>query len=174
MNNRPNIDELAARVHVLNRKWWPEDINDRNKGEISMLIVSELTEAMEGERKDLMDDKLPHRKMAEVECADTAIRVFDVMGAFDYKFDENPPVGIKLDTDNRAELLYGIVGILACGGLLQLSSEQVFSAVIISLERYCNKFGYDLYGALEEKLEYNKHREDHKEEVRAQAGGKKW
>ena len=35
-----------------------------------MLIVSEIAEAMEGERKDLMDDKLPHRKMAEVELAD--------------------------------------------------------------------------------------------------------
>ena len=32
-----------------------------------MLVVSELAEAMEGHRKSLMDDKLPHRTMLEVE-----------------------------------------------------------------------------------------------------------
>jgi NTP pyrophosphatase (non-canonical NTP hydrolase) len=49
-----------------------------------MLIVSELSEAMEGHRKSLMDDKLPHRKMAEVEIADAAIRIFDLAGAMRY------------------------------------------------------------------------------------------
>lgn len=47
-----------------------------------MLTVSELAEAMEGDRKDLMDDKLPHRKMREVELADAAIRLFDLAGAY--------------------------------------------------------------------------------------------
>lgn len=46
-----------------------------------MLCVSELAEAMEGHRKGLMDDKLPHRKMLEVELADEVIRVFDLAGA---------------------------------------------------------------------------------------------
>lgn len=41
-----------------------------------MLIVSELAEAMEGHRKGLRDDKLPHRQMMEVEVADAAIRIF--------------------------------------------------------------------------------------------------
>lgn len=45
---------------------------------------SELSEAMEGERKGLMDDKLPHRRMAEVELADTLIRIFDYAGGFGY------------------------------------------------------------------------------------------
>jgi hypothetical protein len=37
---------------------------------------------MEGDRKDLMDDKLPHRKMREVELADAVIRIFDMAGAY--------------------------------------------------------------------------------------------
>ena len=45
------------------------------------LIHSEISEAMEGERKDLMDDHLPHRKMVEVELADTMIRIMDLAGA---------------------------------------------------------------------------------------------
>ena len=49
-----------------------------------MLIVSEIAEAMEGERKSLMDDKLPHRPMAEVELADAVIRIFDYAAGFGY------------------------------------------------------------------------------------------
>lgn len=45
-----------------------------------MLIVSEVAEAMEGDRKDLMDDHLPHRKMIEVELADAVIRILDLGG----------------------------------------------------------------------------------------------
>lgn len=45
-----------------------------------MLIVSEVAEAMEGHRKNLQDDKLPHRKMLEVELADAVIRIFDLAG----------------------------------------------------------------------------------------------
>lgn len=45
-----------------------------------MLCVSELAEAMEGLRKDQMDDKLPHRKMLEVELADAVIRILDLSG----------------------------------------------------------------------------------------------
>lgn len=50
-------------------------------GEKLMLIVSEVSEAMEGHRKSLQDDKLPHRKMIEVELADAIIRIADLAGA---------------------------------------------------------------------------------------------
>lgn len=70
--------------------WWT-DLNTgeslvgkRNKGEMLCLIHSEISEAMEGERKQLMDDKLPHRPMAEVELADAVIRIFDYAGAHGY------------------------------------------------------------------------------------------
>jgi len=45
------------------------------------LIHSEISEAMEGHRKGLMDDKLPHRKAIEVELADAVIRIADLAGA---------------------------------------------------------------------------------------------
>lgn len=47
------------------------------------LSHSELSEGMEGHRKDLPDDKLPHRKMIEVELADAVIRIADLAGALD-------------------------------------------------------------------------------------------
>lgn len=46
-----------------------------------MLIVSEVAEAMEGHRKNLQDDKLPHRPAIEVELADAVIRIGDLAGA---------------------------------------------------------------------------------------------
>ena len=82
------LNDYAAECHRANMRWWISMVDgnklSRNKGELLMLMVSEIAEAMEGERKDLMDDKLPHRKMAEVELADCLIRIFDYAGAFGY------------------------------------------------------------------------------------------
>lgn len=115
-----NLNDLAKTVHKLNEKWWQDPVTKqpikRNKGELLCLIHSEISEAMEGERKDLMDDKLPHRKMAEVELADAIIRILD----------------------------------------------------------YSAAFGYDIHGAIDEKLAFNITREDHKHEARLIAGGKQF
>lgn len=96
-----NLNDYAAEVHAANQKWW-HDLHTgerltRNKGEMLMLMVSEIAEAMEGERKDLMDDKLPHRRMAEVELADLIIRAldycaghgYDIEGAYREKMEYN-------------------------------------------------------------------------------------
>lgn len=67
--------------------WWtdrktgePFSREQINVAEKLCLIHSEISEAMEGDRKDLMDDKLPHRKMLEVELADALIRIYDLAG----------------------------------------------------------------------------------------------
>ena len=81
------IRELMDICHQQSAKWWV-DIHTgqpikRNYGELCMLIVSEVSESMEGDRKDLMDDKLPHRPMREVELVDALIRIFDIGGGMD-------------------------------------------------------------------------------------------
>jgi len=80
------LNSYAAKCHQANIKWW-QDIHtgqpiERNKGELICLMHSELSEAMEGVRKNLMDDKLPNRKMEEVELVDCLIRIFDYAGAY--------------------------------------------------------------------------------------------
>lgn len=78
------------------------------------LVHSEVSEAMEGHRKGLMDYKLTHRPMAEVELADAVIRIADLAGAM----------------------------------------------------------GYDLGGAIAQKLAFNAIRPDHKPEARMAEGGR--
>jgi len=57
---------------------------ERNFGEVVALMHTELSEALEGDRRDLMDDKLPHRPAPEVEFADCVIRIFDTCAARGY------------------------------------------------------------------------------------------
>lgn len=112
------LNELTSFVHAVSREagWWDgKSVEDFTPTKLA-LIHSEVSEALEGFRKDLMDDHLKHRKMAEVELADVLIRVFDLAGAH----------------------------------------------------------GFQLGSALEEKMEYNLRRADHKPEARAAANGKKF
>ena len=78
------LNTLVGRVHKANAKWWIDlktgEPLQRNVGELLMLSVTELAEALEGHRKNLQDDKLPHRKMFEVEIADCIIRLLDIAG----------------------------------------------------------------------------------------------
>jgi len=82
------LNDYAAESRANNDQWWYDPRTgeklERNKGELLMLMVTEIAEAMEGERKGLMDDHLPHRSMAEVELADVLIRIFDYAGEYGY------------------------------------------------------------------------------------------
>ncbi len=83
--NAVNYLRDVAHKNAFNAGWW-HDIKtgelSTNKAEKICLIHSEVSEAMEGARKNLMDDHLPHRKMEEVEMADAVIRILDYCGRF--------------------------------------------------------------------------------------------
>lgn len=80
-------DFLSSVCHGLAKEcgWWSNPKTgepvDRNDGELIALMHSELSEALEGLRKDLNDDHLPQFKSVEVELADTIIRICDYAGA---------------------------------------------------------------------------------------------
>jgi NTP pyrophosphatase (non-canonical NTP hydrolase) len=71
--------------------WWPMkdgNVDTSNPYLFSsklMLIVSELAEALEGDRKNLMDDKIAIYQARETELADAVIRIFDLAGAYNLR-----------------------------------------------------------------------------------------
>jgi hypothetical protein len=177
-----DLNELAAEIHAANSRWWHDletgERLDRNKGEMLMLVVSELAEALEGERKSLRDDHLPERMMAEVELADVKIRVLDFAGGFEYELIENTTGRVWDVPENKGEALLQMV-IAASQAYTETMTSGVKYAAALSIllgmvDAYAEKFGYDVDAAMAEKRAYNITRKDHQRESRLAAGGKKF
>lgn len=81
------IEEAMDLVHktATDAGWYADPATgepvERNVGEVIALMHSELSEALEAYRRDLMDDKLTTRKGIEVEFADCIIRILDTAAA---------------------------------------------------------------------------------------------
>ena len=83
-----SLEEVAALTNIQNKLHGQARImgwhnKEREVGTLIALCHSELSEALEGARKDLMDDHLKERKMLEVELADCIIRILDMAGLYD-------------------------------------------------------------------------------------------
>ena len=181
-----DLNAEAARVHAANEKWW-RDLDtgepiERDDGELFALMASELSEALEGERKNLDDDKLVQFKMAGVEMADFVIRILDYTGRRGIKLTDEIadaryrfPWVMVSSTSNRANLIWSmhrsLVNAFEYGKLMQ--SGQ-FSFLISDARLYCETFGYPFDAAYEAKMAYNAIRADHTHEARKLADGKKF
>lgn len=173
-----NYNEMAQKIYAQNKAvgWW--DDPDRCLFECLQLVSTEVAEATEAERKDLMDDHLPHRKGGEVELADALIRVLDLGGRLGLEYFEATPeqpwglsTGGLLFAVNRAAVSLGwaLAVDYAPAGAVGMN----YSQLIATIECTADALGHtDLHGAVLEKLEYNAKRADHKRENRAKPGGK--
>lgn len=175
-------NETAKIIHRANIKWW-QDIDtgnpiERNQYELLALVVSELSECLEGERKNLMDDKLPHRRMAEVEMADAWIRLMDFEAGFAIRLFSDPDRLEMIKSENKGEGLFDVMSSVIGVGTSDSNIDSDFSDdvsyALDMVQSYCNYHGYDLEGAINEKMTFNAAREDHTHEARRIAGGKQF
>ena len=73
------LNDVAHKCHMQAKiMGWHK--RPREDGTRFALIHSEISEALEANRKTTMDDHLPHRCGEEVELADAVIRIFDHIG----------------------------------------------------------------------------------------------
>ena len=120
MNNEisDSVALLVGECHGASRKagWWHDNFTGEDLrehccvgtrlgkalvAEKLCLIHSEVSEAMEGHRKGLMDDKLPQFKAITVELADACIRIFDLAGALG--LDLGPALAAKMAYNAQRE-----------------------------------------------------------------------
>ncbi len=181
-----NINELAKRVYEQNKAvgWW--DDPDRCVFQTLQLVNTEIAEATEGDRKNLMDDKLPHRKMAEVEMADTLIRLVDLAGRYNWIYIQNVSSSDYLREVSTTAGRHLVATMTVCELARRLMTERWidapdpydiavrYSFTINTILSICELEGYEIEGAVEEKLQFNATRIDHSREHRAKAGGKKY
>lgn len=174
------INEYAKQIYEQNVEagWW----DDPNRCLLLtlQLVLNEIAEANEGDRRDLQDDHLPHRDAAEVELADVLIRLLDLAGRYGWKF-----VGVDVDPNlfkvgNLAAKHFILsscvcrLGLVCMEELSGLAINIAYSKVIVTLMQIVADENYDIKGAVDEKLEYNKKRADHKRKNRKQPGGKRY
>ena len=174
-----NLQELAAKVHdnAVKHGWWENNHSDEH---YLMLVISELAEAIEADRKGRMANAAWFEKMInetpscheaatyeeryaywfetyikdtlQDEMADTVIRLLDLAGAHGYEFSYRiNECGI---TRQRAftENVCEIVQVVTN------SNIQVSVRVILSIEMVdvlANTYGFNLWWYVEKKMEYN-------------------
>ena len=166
-----SLNAWAQEVHAANAHWWHDPATgeklNRNMGEMLMLVVSELAECMEGERKNLMDDHLPKRKMAEVELADAVIRIGDILGSIPLSSSFNFKTPVDDLPANKGQALLRISRMVTNVNRAMSNRDRALRLIhaIALIEGYAKQHGYDLWTAVAEKREYNKHRADHKPEA---------
>lgn len=181
-----HINDYAKKIYEQNKAvgWW--DNPNRCIFQTLQLVSTEIAEATEGERKDLMDDHLPNRKMGEVELADTLIRLLDLAGRYGWNYDPHVRAFDEClgnsDLSIAAKHFYLNVGLVRLGMNVMVDGKvssdftvnHHYSALVSSIIAVCECQFYDLRRAVDDKLEYNKNRADHKRENRDKQGGKKF
>jgi hypothetical protein len=173
------VQQQAAEVHTrcVEAGWWDRyiDCKDDRGFECLAFIVSELGEAVEANRKDLMDDHLPHFFGEDVEWADATIRALDYMGAREYDEYYLPEVAqshyrIGVAAGLRWQGRPFVDRIFFLSTMLSAPQATLVGALIHShVDPEMLWYSY-----IPEKLEYNRTRFDHTLEARMAPGGKKY
>ena len=180
-----NYDKEAAAIYDENDAAGLWDDPNRSLRQALQLIYTEIAKATYGERKNLMDDHLPTRKMGEVGLAGALIRTLEVGGRYEWEFNERcgstrqSKIKDMSISDKHLLINAALIELLSRADELRryvvVHREFIniaYSRLILAIEATAKSQGYDLAGAMAEKRAYNLNRADHKRENRAKKFGK--
>lgn len=181
-----NLSMLGEEAYRASFKagWWHDPttgaLKERNRGEMMMLMISELAEMHKGIRDGGMDEHLPQYSSAMVEAGDFLIRIGDFVHGFGFD------LGAKAHewTDDVVSVHTGVVGAMCAvadameydrkGNLPACAAELARAALIVVsfASAFLGGSRGGLFIVAHEKIAYNSQRADHKRENRLREGGK--
>ncbi|AUR82886.1 hypothetical protein NVP1029O_53 [Vibrio phage 1.029.O._10N.261.55.A7] len=177
-----NLIELQNKIHQQNisKGWWD---NPRSFSTFTNLGVSEISEAVEADRKGLMDDKLEHYKGVPVESADGGIRTMDVLSSLGNEtFDPSQRV-VDIINAKGKDLDFLMALSTWCMskaweemellGNKGVAMQHLRDALFVLFE-IMYMFNHNPIDLMLEKHSFNAVRPDHKRENREKEGGKKY
>ena len=184
MRAEMNHIALATSIHADNvaAGWWTDIVTgerlERNKAEMLMLTVSEVSEASAGFFSGENDDHLPEHPMFDVELGDICIRLYDQIGAMIAAGHQvkqcSAPV---VDKDDVDAALLQVVNCLSEAmehvrkNRLQEYTDSLCEALMATYA-IAEDYEVDLSAIIQMKRAYNAKRLDHKREARLANGGK--
>ena len=178
-----DLRNLADEVHAENAKWWVDiatgesTLETRPRLSLLMLVVTEVTEYVDGLMSGKADEHLQQWQNSSIELGDIAIRLLDMIGAEDRVAGTHHTAKIALACEGMLTAM-NLISVLALAAEAWRKERTAVyrSALNSALQVVCmiaDSTGVDLAQAIGDKRRFNRQRADHKIEARLAVGGKK-
>lgn len=153
-----DLNKLSKEIYEANKaKGFHDEKN--SKEHMLCLVISELMEAVEADRKGLTFNEIGYTDSVEMELADAVIRLLDTAGALElalYSFSKDScDYGTTKNVFENCLFTESIFIIIKRLLNSPLSLNLVISSIIFDIENLCEVMNIDLWKHVELKLKYN-------------------